>query len=81
MTPRSTYRRRKAGRFATLESYDRATNSLTEPSGVLVFDYSKPPGAASAAAGARLDDEKMGKFFFPGPGGPGPFGPAKKEKE
>ncbi|HZF14865.1 MAG TPA: serine hydrolase domain-containing protein [Steroidobacteraceae bacterium] len=41
----------KAGRFATLESYDRATNSLTEPSGVLVFDYSKPPGAASGGAG------------------------------
>jgi len=41
----------KMDRFATLKSYDAKTNSLVAPSGVLVFDYTKPPGAASGGAG------------------------------
>ncbi|MGH8263926.1 MAG: serine hydrolase domain-containing protein [Steroidobacteraceae bacterium] len=41
----------KMDRFATLKTYDAKTNSLVAPSGVLVFDYSKPPGAASGGAG------------------------------
>jgi CubicO group peptidase (beta-lactamase class C family) len=41
----------KLNRFVPLKSYDVVSKSLTEPSGVLVFDYSRPPGAASGGAG------------------------------
>jgi CubicO group peptidase (beta-lactamase class C family) len=41
----------KNSRFVALKSYDAATKSLVAPSGVLVFDYSRPPGSASGGAG------------------------------
>ncbi|HLZ97381.1 MAG TPA: serine hydrolase domain-containing protein [Steroidobacteraceae bacterium] len=41
----------KNPRFVPLKAYDAATKSLTAPSGVLVFDYSHPPGTASGGAG------------------------------
>lgn len=41
----------KSKRLVSLRSYDVASNSLIEPTGVLVFDYSKPPGVASGGAG------------------------------
>jgi CubicO group peptidase (beta-lactamase class C family) len=41
----------KRSRFVTLKSYDPVSKSLTAPSGVLDFDYSHPPGAASGGAG------------------------------
>lgn len=41
----------KLSRFVALKSYDPVSKSLTAPSGVLNFDYSRPPGAASGGAG------------------------------
>ena len=41
----------KWSRFAALKSYDTATKALGEPGGVLNFDFSRPPGVASAGAG------------------------------
>jgi CubicO group peptidase (beta-lactamase class C family) len=41
----------KNSRFVALKSYDAASKSLVAPSGVLMFDYSHPPGAASGGAG------------------------------
>lgn len=42
----------KASRFAVLKDYDATSKSLTPPhDGPLMFDYSKPPGAASGGAG------------------------------
>jgi CubicO group peptidase (beta-lactamase class C family) len=41
----------KRNRFVALKAYDATSKSLIEPSGVLVFDYSRPPGAASGGAG------------------------------
>jgi len=41
----------KSARFVKLKAYDVKSNSLIEPSGVLVFDYSKPPATASGGAG------------------------------
>jgi CubicO group peptidase (beta-lactamase class C family) len=41
----------KRQRFVALKAYDATSKSLIEPSGVLVFDYSQPPGAASGGAG------------------------------
>jgi CubicO group peptidase (beta-lactamase class C family) len=41
----------KKDRFAALKAYDATTKSLVAPSGTLVFDYSRPPGAASGGAG------------------------------
>jgi CubicO group peptidase (beta-lactamase class C family) len=41
----------KRNRLVALKSYDATSKSLIEPSGVLVFDYSRPPGAASGGAG------------------------------
>lgn len=38
-------------RFAVLKAYDPTSKSLIAPTGVLVFDYSRPPGAASGGAG------------------------------
>ncbi|MDP8985773.1 MAG: beta-lactamase family protein [Pseudomonadota bacterium] len=41
----------KRQRLVSLRSYDAASNSLVDPTGVLVFDYSKPPRVASGGAG------------------------------
>src|SRR5260221_2448658 len=41
----------KSSRFVALKSYDAATKSLVAPSGILMFDYSRPPGSASGGAG------------------------------
>src|SRR5260370_1355706 len=41
----------KNPRFVPLKSYDAATKSLVAPSGILMFDYSRPPGSASGGAG------------------------------
>jgi CubicO group peptidase (beta-lactamase class C family) len=41
----------KSARLVTLKAYDVKSNSLIEPSGVLVTDYSKPPATASGGAG------------------------------
>jgi CubicO group peptidase (beta-lactamase class C family) len=41
----------KSSRFVALKSYDPASKSLISPSGILVFDYSRPPGLASGGAG------------------------------
>ena len=41
----------KLSRFAGLSSYDRVTGHLTAPSGVLMFDYTKPPAVSSGGAG------------------------------
>jgi CubicO group peptidase (beta-lactamase class C family) len=41
----------KWSRFVALKAYDTASGSLTEPSGVLTFDYARPPGTASGGAG------------------------------
>jgi CubicO group peptidase (beta-lactamase class C family) len=41
----------KLARLVVLKTYDPATHSLIAPSGPLMFDYSKPPGAASGGAG------------------------------
>jgi CubicO group peptidase (beta-lactamase class C family) len=41
----------KWSRFVALKSYDPATKALQEPSGVLIFDFSRLPGAASGGAG------------------------------
>jgi CubicO group peptidase (beta-lactamase class C family) len=41
----------KKDRFVALKAYDAASQSLTAPSGPLVFDYSRPPDTASGGAG------------------------------
>jgi CubicO group peptidase (beta-lactamase class C family) len=41
----------KWDRFAALKTFDAASKSLVAPSGTLVFDFSRPPGAASGGAG------------------------------
>jgi CubicO group peptidase (beta-lactamase class C family) len=41
----------KKDRFVALKAYDPATKSLGEAHGVLIFDYSRPPGTASGGAG------------------------------
>jgi CubicO group peptidase (beta-lactamase class C family) len=41
----------KNSRFLALKSYDAATKALVAPGGVLMFDYSRPPSAASGGAG------------------------------
>jgi CubicO group peptidase (beta-lactamase class C family) len=41
----------KRNRLVAMKAYDAASKSLIEPSGVLMFDYSRPPGAASGGAG------------------------------
>jgi len=41
----------KRTRFVSLKAHDPKTHTLIEPSGPLMFDYSKPPGAASGGAG------------------------------
>ena len=41
----------KKNRFVAMKQYDPASNSLIAPSGVLVFDFSQPPGTDSGGAG------------------------------
>ena len=41
----------KRDRFVALKAYDAASKSLTAAHGILVFDYSQPPGTASGGAG------------------------------
>ncbi len=41
----------KKDRFVAMKKYDPVSKSLVEPSGVLLFDFSQPPGTASGGAG------------------------------
>jgi CubicO group peptidase (beta-lactamase class C family) len=52
----------KTNRLVTLKSYDPKTNGLIAPSGVLVFDYSKPPGAGSGGAGLVSTTNDYARF-------------------
>jgi CubicO group peptidase (beta-lactamase class C family) len=41
----------KSSRLVTLQAYDTGSKQLVPPTGNLVFDYSRPPGAAAGGAG------------------------------
>ena len=52
----------KRQRLVSLRSYDAASNSLVDPTGVLVFDYSKPPRVASGGAGLVSTADRLRTF-------------------
>jgi CubicO group peptidase (beta-lactamase class C family) len=52
----------KSSRFVSLQAYDPASKRLVPPTGNLVFDYSKPPGAASGGAGLVSTTSDYARF-------------------
>jgi CubicO group peptidase (beta-lactamase class C family) len=52
----------KASRFVPLQAYDAASKRLGPATGILVFDYSKPPGVASGGAGLVSTTTDFARF-------------------
>lgn len=52
----------KSSRFVTLQAYDATRKRLGPASGILVFDYSKPPGVASGGAGLVSTTSDYARF-------------------
>jgi CubicO group peptidase (beta-lactamase class C family) len=52
----------KESRLVKLHVYDPQSNGLVPPTGVLMFDYSKPPGAASGGAGLVSTTSDFARF-------------------
>lgn len=52
----------KASRLVPLRSYDPEQNALESASGILVFDYSKPPATASGGAGLVSTTRDYARF-------------------
>lgn len=52
----------KMSRFVAMKSYDEKSGKLVEPSGPLMFDYTKPPGAASGGAGLVSTTRDYARF-------------------
>lgn len=52
----------KSARLVSLQAYDPGSKRLVPPTGILVFDYSKPPGAASGGAGLVSTTSDYARF-------------------
>lgn len=52
----------KMNRFVAMKTYDEKSGKLVEPSGPLMFDYSKPPGVASGGAGLVSTTRDYARF-------------------
>jgi CubicO group peptidase (beta-lactamase class C family) len=52
----------KSSRLVPLQAYDAASKQLVPATGILVFDYSKPPGVASGGAGLVSTTSDYARF-------------------